>query len=140
LVRTPYVAPDGMPALGRALGWVMSWIAPNQYKFSQAGWDQAGWRESEAAVARGEMKRPVARFTILGGGNNPGIYIIAAGAVMMSIGIPWAFYLKPWLVQRQKKRIQAQLARERASSVPRAAPGSNGTVKDRESETAGANT
>jgi len=112
LVRTPYVAPPGMPWLGRALGRLMSVVAPNQYKFSQAGWDQQGWRQSEAAVARGEMKRPMARFTILGVGNNPGIYIIAAGAVMMSVGIPWAFYLKPLLMKREKRKIQERLARE----------------------------
>jgi len=88
LIATPYVAPPGMPVLGRVLGRMMSVIAPNQYKFAQAGWDQTGWRQSEAMVARGELKHPMARFTILGVGNNPGIYIIAAGAVMMSIGIP----------------------------------------------------
>ncbi|MBY0262519.1 MAG: hypothetical protein K2Q20_09255, partial [Phycisphaerales bacterium] len=71
-----------------------------------------GWRQSEAMVAAGQLKRPFARFTILGVGNNPGIYIIAAGAVMMSVGIPWAFYLKPWLVRRKKRAIQLQLAKE----------------------------
>jgi len=75
-----------------------------------------------AAVAQGRLKRPFARFTILGVGNNPGIYIIATGAVMMSVGIPWAFYVKPWLVRRKKKQIQDQLARgEYVAKSPRAA-------------------
>jgi len=30
--------------------------------------------------------------------------------VLMAVGIPWAFYLKPWLIRRQKRRIQEQLA------------------------------
>jgi hypothetical protein len=130
LIVTPYVAPEGMPALGRILGRLMSLIAPNQYKFAQAGWDQAGWRQTEAMVAAGQLKRPMARFTILGVGNNPGIYIIAAGAVMMSVGIPWAFYLKPWLMKRQKRRIQSRLAAE-SGGVPHA----NGTVGASRAET-----
>jgi hypothetical protein len=112
LVVTPYVAPKDTPLPARLLGRMLSWIAPNQYKFAQAGWDQAGWRESQQEVAAGRLARPTARFTILGVGNNPGIYIIASGAVMMSIGIPWAFYLKPWLMQREKRKIQERLARE----------------------------
>jgi hypothetical protein len=28
----------------------------------------------------------------------------------MGMGIPWAFYIKPWLVRREKARIQAQVA------------------------------
>jgi len=109
-------------AVFNAAARVLSIIAPNQYKFSQAGWDQPGWTESAAAVAQGRLKRPFARFTILGVGNNPGIYIIATGAVMMSVGIPWAFYVKPWLVRRKKKQIQDQLARgEYVAKSPRAA-------------------
>lgn len=133
LIKTPYVAPDGMPLIGRALGRMMSVIAPNQYKFAQAGWDQQGWKQSSAAVARGELPAPFARFTILGVGNNPGIYIIAAGAIMMSIGIPWAFYLKPWLMQREKRKIQDRLAREGSA---RPAQGRNGTAKRHEHQSA----
>jgi hypothetical protein len=129
LIVTPYVAPDGMPALGRVLGRLMSIIAPNQYKFAQAGWDQAGWRQSEQMVAAGRLQRPQARFTILGVGNNPGIYIIAAGAVMMSIGIPWAFYLKPWLMKREKRKIQARLASESGGGGH-----SNGTISSGEAK------
>jgi hypothetical protein len=61
--------------------------------------------------------RPVSRWTILGVGNNPGIYVIATGAVMMGVGIPWAFYIKPLLVRREKKKIQERLAREKAAGA-----------------------
>jgi hypothetical protein len=44
-------------------------------------------------------------------GNNPGIHVIAFGGILMGMGIPWAFYVKPWLVQREKKRLQ-QLVKE----------------------------
>jgi hypothetical protein len=47
----------------------------------------------------------------------------------MALGIPWAFYLKPWLVRREKKRIQEQLARgeyvpptRRGAPILRASP------------------
>ncbi len=126
LIVTPYVAPEGMPLIGRILGQMMSVIAPNQYKFAQAGWDQSGWHDSQQLVAAGRLTKPVARFTILGVGNNPGIYIIAAGAIMMSIGIPWAFYLKPWLLQRQKRKIQEQIAR--TGGKPPGAAKLNGTA------------
>lgn len=114
LVRTPFQRRDGLPPVVsqvvNAIGWAFDKIAPNQYKFSQAGWDQEGWTQSQAATDRGELKRPFARYTILGVGNNPGIYIIAAGAVMMCVGIPWAFYIKPLMMQRRKRKIQRQLA------------------------------
>ncbi len=132
LVVTPYVAPDGMPLPGRVLGYLFSFIAPNQYKFAQAGWDQTGWRQSEQEVAAGRRAKPTARFTILGVGNNPGIYIIAAGAVMMSIGIPWAFYLKPWLMQREKRKIQERLAREGEASRGGVSPKLNGAARTHE--------
>lgn len=112
LVRVPFQDREDVPRVANWVLRVASWIIPQQYKFSQNGWDSAGWRESQAMVARGELPRPHARFTILGVGNNPGIYIIATGAVLMSIGIPWAFYLKPILMKRRKRRLQRQLAKE----------------------------
>lgn len=110
LERTPFQPRSDVAGPINAIGWLFSQVAPNQYKFSQAGWDQEGWMQSLDAVQRGELARPFARYTILGVGNNPGIYIIAAGAVMMSLGIPWAFYVKPLIVRRRKRKIQAMLA------------------------------
>lgn len=85
-------------------------LSPMQFKFSQAGWDRQGWVESQKLVDEGKLKKPRVGFTILGVGNNPGIHIIAAGAVMMGVGIPWAFYIKPILIRREKRKIQEQLA------------------------------
>ncbi|MBX3357942.1 MAG: hypothetical protein KF745_05895 [Phycisphaeraceae bacterium] len=96
--------------IGNALDWTMIRFSPLQYKFSQVGWDQSGWTNTTRLVEQGQLARPYARFTILGVGNNPGIYVIAAGAVMMSVGIPWAFYVKPWILKRRKKKLQAALA------------------------------
>lgn len=112
LVRVPYQDRPDLSRFENFMGRVVTTIIPTQYKFSQAGWDSDGWRRTKAMVDSGELQRPFARFTILGVGNNPGIYIIAAGAVMMSVGIPWAFYLKPILMRRRKRRLQLQLARE----------------------------
>jgi len=110
LERTPFQPREGVLGVVNAIGWAFSKVAPTQYKFSQTGWDQDGWMQSVSATQAGQLKRPFARYTILGVGNNPGIYIVAAGAVMMSIGIPWAFYIKPWIMRLRKRKIQAQLA------------------------------
>jgi len=89
-------------------------VSPNQYKFSQAGWDAQGWERTQRLADAGQARAPSVRFTILGVGNNPGIHVIALGGVLMALGIPWAFYLKPYLVRREKARIQASLAREKS--------------------------
>jgi hypothetical protein len=115
-----------------AIGRLVSVVAPVQYKFSQAGWDAEGWRETAAAAARRELPRAFARYTILGVGNNPGIFVIAAGAVMMSLGIPWAFYVKPLLVRRRKKKIQAELAAARSTTGPQPEPDTEVTERSTE--------
>lgn len=86
-----------------------SGLSPFQFKLSQAGWDKSGWEQSQQKVDAGLAKRPVAKFTILGVGNAPGIHVIALGAILMGVGIPWAFYVKPALVKREKRKIQEQL-------------------------------
>lgn len=112
LVRVPFRNRDDVPMPVNWIARAASLVIPTQYKFAQAGWDMSGWRETQARAEAGELPRPVARYTILGVGNNPGIYVIAAGAVMMSVGIPWAFYLKPILMRRRKRKLQMQLAKE----------------------------
>ncbi len=89
--------------------WVAANLGPAQYKLSQSGWDPTGWNETKARVEAGELKRPSARFTILGVGNNPGISIIALGGILMGAGIPWAFYIKPWIVRRKRDKIIEEL-------------------------------
>lgn len=129
LLRVPFQAREDLPALSNLLGGVLRTIVPVQYKFSQAGWDRQGWTRTQAEADRGERPRAVAGWTILGVGNNPGIYIIAFGAVLMCVGIPWAFYIKPLLVRRKKMKIKQQLAppiprspRRPAASAPGAKP------------------
>lgn len=90
-------------------GRLASGLNPAQFKFSQAGWDAGGWEETQEQADAGLIPAPYARFTILGVGNNPGIHVIALGGVLMGVGIPWAFYVKPWIMQRRKKKIQDQL-------------------------------
>ncbi len=113
-LNAPLTAPfhwdDGRPWLANFFGRLTAGLDPNQFKFSQSGWDQQGWQQSQRQVDMGQLKRPHANFTILHVGNNPGIHVIALGAILMGAGIPWAFYLKPWLVKREKKRIQRQVA------------------------------
>lgn len=89
---------------------LLAGLNPNQFKLSQAGWDQQGWTQTQAQTDQGLMKRPVAGFTILGVGNSPGIHIIAMGGLFMACGIPWAFYVKPAIQRQRKRTIQRQLA------------------------------
>lgn len=128
LVRVPFQRRENLSMVANTLNWAISLVAPTQYKFSQAGWDADGWAQTEQEVAAGLRPRPVSRWTILGVGNNPGIYVIALGSVLMGVGIPWAFYVKPWLVQREKRKIQQRLAKEKQASR-----------KESEPEMAGAN-
>lgn len=81
------------PAASSPLSKLMSIFVPNQFKFSQAGWDP-------------EQQQ----YTVLGVGNNPGIYIIAVGAILIGLGIPWAFYIKPAILRYQKRKIERQIA------------------------------
>ncbi len=110
LLIGPYMWDDSANVVSNAFGWVFDRLGPFRYKFAQAGWDNSNWMQTLEASKHGEIKEPFARFTILGVGNNPGIIIIAAGAVLMALGTPWAFYVKPWLLRRKKKRIQQELA------------------------------
>ena len=84
---------------------LLAGMNPNQFKFSQSGWDRAGWNQSQQLVDQGVLDEPRVNFTILGVGNNPGIHIIAFGSILISVGIPWAFYLKPWMVRRERDRL-----------------------------------
>jgi len=113
-LNAPLTAPfhweDERPWVVNFFGRLKSGLSPFQFKFSQAGWDQQGWTSSQAQVDRGLAKQPSVGFTILGVGNSPGIHMIALGGTLMGVGIPWAFYVKPYLVRREKKKIQQQLA------------------------------
>ncbi|MEO0482077.1 MAG: hypothetical protein AAF138_00440 [Planctomycetota bacterium] len=105
-LRAPFMTSEDRPPLFNLLGRLASGFSPHQFKLSQAGWDQDGWETTLAAFDRGEVSRPSARFTILRVGNNPGIHVIALGAVLIAIGTPYAFYVKPWLVRRERDRLR----------------------------------
>ena len=109
-LRAPFNVYDkaGNP-IGRLLGRLLSGLDPDQFKLSQSGWDPTTWERTRGEVDRGELERPYVTHTILHVGNNPGIHIIALGGLLMSVGIPWAFYVKPWLLRRKKVRIQRQI-------------------------------
>jgi hypothetical protein len=109
LLESPHVWRADAPVRS-ALSWAGSMLGASRYKFSQSGWDPTGWNQTKARADRGELPKPSARFTILGVGNNPGIYVIALGSVMVALGTPWAFYVKPWLLRRRKAKIMADLA------------------------------
>jgi hypothetical protein len=130
LVRVPYRSNERAPSVVNAVGWAVAQVAPEWYKFSQAGWDSTGWTQSKAAVEAGRATQPSARFTILGVGNNPGITIVAAGAVMMSLGIPWAFYIKPMIMRGRKRRLQRELAARGGQSAGAGATKSSGGRTD----------
>jgi hypothetical protein len=97
-------------------GRLAAGLDPRQFKLAQSGWDAQGWQERQALVDQGALERPYAAFTILGVGNNPGIHVIALGGVLMGLGIPWAFYIKPLIVRRRKERLKAQLAAQHADA------------------------
>ncbi|MGH7244303.1 MAG: hypothetical protein ACREJD_12905 [Phycisphaerales bacterium] len=110
-LTAPFLWSDSRPWVANAALRISSGLNPNQFKMSQAAWDQEGWRESQKLADAGMIAAPRARFTILQVGNNPGIHIIALGGILMALGIPWAFYLKPWLVRREKRKIQELVAK-----------------------------
>ncbi len=109
-LRAPFVWSEERGWLSNAAIRMTSGLNPHQFKLSQAGWDQQGWQETQQLADQGVLPRPFARFTILQVGNNPGIHVIAFGGVLMGVGIPWAFYVKPWLVRREKTRLATQHA------------------------------
>ena len=110
-LTAPFLWTDSRPWAANAALRLSSGLNPNQFKMSQAAWDQEGWRESQKLADAGMLPAPRARFTILQVGNNPGIHIIALGGILMALGIPWAFYLKPYLVRREKRQIQELIAK-----------------------------
>lgn len=131
-LQAPFLWSDARGLLANVLGTLRSRLDPTQFKFSQAGWDQQGWMQSQALADQGKVKRPTANFTILQVGNSPGIHVIALGGILMGVGIPWAFYIKPWMARHEKQRIQERLARERSDADGRrGARGTNDGVGTR---------
>jgi hypothetical protein len=122
LLESPFIWDGGRSSFVNAKAWIGSLLGDTRFKFSQNGWDNTGWTETKARAERGELKRPLGRFTILGVGNNPGIKIIALGAVLTCAGIPWAFYIKPWMIKRRKLALAATAAGGKPTARPMKAP------------------
>ena len=110
-LRAPFnVYDEEMNPVSKLLGRIASGLNPGQFKLAQAGWDPSTWNRTQEQVDAGELEEPYVAFTILHVGNNPGIHLIALGGVLMAIGTPWAFYVKPWLVRRKSAKLRAQHA------------------------------
>jgi hypothetical protein len=80
-------------------------------KLSQSGWDP-GDRSNPQIMAKGPDGHFLnqQRYSILTIGNNVAIHMIFVGAILIVMGVPWAFYIKPWLVRRESARLRAQYA------------------------------
>lgn len=64
-----------------------------RWLFFQAQWDPNGQR-----------------WTVLGVGNRPGVYIMLAGCAMIAAGLIYAFYIKPIIIGRMKQKALAKAA------------------------------
>lgn len=121
-LKAPYMWSEERGLAGNVFVQLFSGLNPGQYKLSQAGWDQQGWNQSQQLVDQGLLDKPRVAFTILGVGNNPGIHVIALGGVLVAIGTPWAFYIKPWLVRRERDRLAAEAKANARSKKTHADP------------------
>jgi hypothetical protein len=109
-LQAPFMWSEDRSLVGNVIGTLASRLNPNQFKLSQARWDAGGWEQTQQMADQGQIPAPFARWTILGVGNNPGIHIIALGGILMALGTPWAFYVKPLIMQARKRKLQAQVA------------------------------
>ncbi|MGN6367915.1 MAG: hypothetical protein ACTHN5_06605 [Phycisphaerae bacterium] len=64
---------------------------------------QAAWDGDQNAS-------PDARFSVIGVGNRPGVWTMAVGALLMILGIGYAFYVKPILLNKKKHQLAAWAA------------------------------
>ncbi|MEM7681424.1 MAG: hypothetical protein AAF288_05665 [Planctomycetota bacterium] len=94
-------------------------------KLSQNQWDPG---DPELAPAEKNQRDAQGRFvnqqrwSVVGVSNNVAIQVIAGGLILVLLGIPWAFYVKPWIMRRRRaalaERTQEKLAqRERVDSA-----------------------
>jgi hypothetical protein len=54
---------------------------------------------------------PGERFSVLGVGNRPGTWVMVIGGMLVFVGMLFAFYVKPLLLQRRKRQLAAFVAR-----------------------------
>lgn len=72
-----------------------------------------GLGDSEWALFQARFDRENQSFTVLGVGNRPGVWVMTAGCVLMTVGLLYAFYLKPVIIRRMKQRALAEAAARR---------------------------
>ncbi|QDU72091.1 hypothetical protein [Mucisphaera calidilacus] len=90
-------------------------VVTGKLKLSQVGWDPGDTASpNHEAVGPDGRFLNQQRFSIVGISNNVGIRIIFIGSCLIVAGVPWAFYVKPWMIQRRKK----QLAQQHAPTTP----------------------
>lgn len=114
---TPYFPRLNNPAVVRADD---APLALSRIKLSQAGWDPGDPNTSPAdKLLRDENGRLInqQRFTILGVGNNLGIRVVFLGGVLIAVGIPWAFYVKPWMIKRRVRKFNEKM-KQHALTMP----------------------
>ncbi|MCS7033366.1 MAG: hypothetical protein NZ561_05140, partial [Phycisphaerae bacterium] len=78
-----------------------AWFLPAEsWLLFQAQWDPGGQQ-----------------WTVLGVGNRPGVFTMTLGSVLIGAGLLYAFYVKPIIVARMKRRAiqQAEHAKTRRS-------------------------
>jgi hypothetical protein len=69
-----------------------------------------GLFDSHWALFQAQWDPQGQRFTVLGIGNRPGVYVMTLGCTMIALGLLYAFYVKPIILRRMKERALAQAA------------------------------
>jgi hypothetical protein len=80
-----------------------------------------GLGDSHWALFQAQWDPQGQRFTVLGIGNRPGVWVMTLGCAMIAVGLLYAFYVKPALIRRMKQRaLQQAASRGRAPKRPAA--------------------
>lgn len=74
-----------------------------------------GYTFFQASYANGE--RATSIFSV---SRSPGLPLVYAGTALVSVGVVWMFYLKPWIARRQARRALAERLRPAAVAHPAA--------------------
>ncbi|MGH7214374.1 MAG: hypothetical protein ACREIT_06395 [Tepidisphaeraceae bacterium] len=76
-----------------------------QWLFYQAQWDPDGQK-----------------WSVIGVGNRPGVWIMTAGCAMMLMGLLYAFYVKPIMIRRMKAKALATTGARKPGRKPTVVP------------------
>jgi hypothetical protein len=72
-----------------------------------------GYTFFQASYAEGE--RATSIFSV---SRSPGLPLVYAGTALVSVGVVWMFYLKPWIARRQARRALAERLRPAGAPHP----------------------